>query len=296
MPAVHLSVVICTLDRARLLDGCLGAVETACPTDGSVEVIVVDNGSTDGTPAVVAAHRGVTRVVEPERGLARARNTGLAVAEGQLVAFLDDDARPDGGWAAALMTARQRWPAAAAIGGPVRLEWGARPPPWLVPELGVWFSAIDHGTAPRLLTPDERLVGANLAVVREQARAIGGFAPELGRVGSSLASEEEIHLLRRLRSAGGDVAWEPAAGVRHLIPRERMTRWWLIRRAWAQGRSDAVATRLDGAPARHDRRKAVGALTRGWRTSTRQIRAADVPSGEVVRELMRRIRRVASSL
>jgi hypothetical protein len=287
-----LSVVVCTLDRAELLRGCLDALEAEQAEDGSVEVIVVDNGSTDETPAVVGAHAGIRYVLEPWRGLARARNTGLAAARGALVAFVDDDARPDAGWAGALLIAHDRWPTAVALGGPVRLEWGAPRPAWLVAELAGWFSAIDHGPDARLLAPHEQLVGTNMAVARERALAIGGFATELGRVGASLASEEELHLLRRLRSDGA-VAWAPGAAVRHLVPADRMTRRWLLRRAWAQGRSDTVAARLDGVPAPRDRRSAVRAATRGWRTAAREIRGAEVPSGQVVRELVRRARRVA---
>jgi glycosyltransferase involved in cell wall biosynthesis len=296
MDGPSLSVVICTLDRAALLDGCLDAVAAACPEDGTVEVIVVDNGSTDHTAAVIAEHRGVERVVEPIRGLARARNAGLSAARGDVVAFLDDDARPEPGWATALLDARGRWPEAVALGGPVRLEWCEPPPRWLVPSLARWFSAVDHGPSPRLLRPDEHLVGANLAVARVRAIGIGGFAPELGRVGSSLASEEEVDLLRRLCAGGGVVGWVPDAAVRHVVPAARMTRRWLLRRALAQGRCDTIAARLRGDHAGRDVRLATRALARGWRRTLREVRAADVPSGAVVRDLLRRARRLGQSL
>lgn len=296
MDEPRLSVVICTLDRAALLDGCLTAVAHACPDDGSVEVIVVDNGSTDHTAAVVDGHRGVVRVVEPTRGLARARNAGLAAARGSTVVFLDDDARPEPGWAAALLEAIARWPEAVALGGPVRLEWCAPPPRWLVPSLARWFSAVDHGPSPRVLAPDEHLVGANLAVARQPAIGVGGFATELGRVGSSLASEEEVDLLRRLCAGGGTVGWAPGAVVRHLVPAERMTRRWLLRRALAQGRCDTIAARLRGDDAGGDLRLAARALTRGWGDTVRELRSADVPSGAAVRDLVRRARRLGQSL
>ncbi|MGQ0830930.1 MAG: glycosyltransferase family 2 protein [Microthrixaceae bacterium] len=295
-PPVRLSVVVCTLDRAELLDGCLRAVLADRPRDGSVEVVVVDNGSTDDTPAVVASHDGVRYVIEPRRGLARARNAGLAAAAAGMVAFLDDDARSMPGWTAALLHARERWPTAVAIGGPVVLEWGAPRPAWLVPALTRWFSAVDHGPAARLLDPNEQPVGANLTVARDPALAVGGFAPELGRMGASLASEEEVDLLRRLRATGGEVAWEPAAAVRHLVPPERMTRRWIVRRAWAQGRSDRTAARLAGELSRRDVRLALRALVRGWPSAVRMIRSAEVRSGAITQEVVRRARRLARAL
>jgi glycosyltransferase involved in cell wall biosynthesis len=295
MDGPSLSVVICTLDRAELLRGCLDALAGEVPANGTVEVIVVDNGSTDHTPAVAAAHPFAALVHEPVRGLARARNRGLAASHGDVVAYLDDDARTVPGWAAALLDARRTWPEAAVFGGPVRLEWAAARPRWLIPSLEPWFSAVDHGRTTRPLAEQEHLVGANLAVVRERAAAVGGFATTLGRVGPSLASNEELDLVRRLRAAGGGVVWVPGAAVRHLVGRERMTRRWLLRRGWAQGRSDRVAAALEGAAPGVDVRSAVGALARGWRHAARRVRR-DVASGAVVHELVRRARVLGRAL
>ncbi|MGQ0431890.1 MAG: glycosyltransferase family 2 protein [Microthrixaceae bacterium] len=293
---LQLSVVICTLDRAPLLAGCLDAVVADRPLDGTVEVIVVDNGSTDHTAAVVAARPSVVYVREGERGLSRARNAGLSVAQGALVAFLDDDARPEPGWCAALLAARGRWPDVAAIGGPVGLQWDGPRPKWLKPELTRWLSWVDHGPSPRMLRADEQIVGANLAVARADVLRVGGFSPELGRVGSSLASAEEVDLVRRLRLSGGEVGWEPNARVRHLVPRERMRRRWLLRRAWAQGRSDAVAARLAGVEVTSRWRPVVWWALRGWSETVRNVRAAPDPQLTALKELLRRARGIGQAI
>jgi len=258
-----------------------------------MEVLVVDNGSTDHTGDVVAAHPGARRIVEPTRGLSHARNAALREARGEVVAFLDDDARPGPGWAASVAAAAERWPEAGAIGGPVALEWLAPRPAWLGPELERWYSGRDLGADARLLGAGELPVGANLAVRRDPALAVGGFAPELGRVGSSLGSEEEVDLLRRLRHRGWAVAWEPTAAVRHLVEPGRMTVAWLLRRAWAQGRSDAIAASRQGLPLATQTR--ASALLRGWPTAVREVVAADRRRAAIVRELMRRCRRMASA-
>jgi len=287
------SVAVCTLDRAKVLAGCLDALAAQSPVPPGMEVLVIDNGSTDDTEAVVAGHPCARRVVEPTRGLSHARNTALREATGDVVAFLDDDARPEPGWAASVAAAAERWPDAGAIGGPVVLEWLAPRPSWLGPELERWYSGRALGDAPRLLGEREHPVGANLAIRRAAALEVGGFSPELGRVGAALGSEEEVDLLRRLRGAGWEVAWEPAASVRHLVEPERMTVRWLLRRAWAQGRSDVVMA------SRHGRstppRTRSSALLRGWPTAIREVAAADRRQAAVVRELVRRCRWLASA-
>jgi glycosyltransferase involved in cell wall biosynthesis len=86
---MNISVVIATRNRAVLLDGALRSLraQAGAPT---IECIVVDNGSTDGTAAVAQAH-GVTLIREPRPNRARARNAGVAVASGEIVLFVDDD-------------------------------------------------------------------------------------------------------------------------------------------------------------------------------------------------------------
>jgi len=92
------TVVICTRDRPEELDRCLDAVgAVAYP---SFDVLVVDNGSSASGVRAIAQRWGARCVVEPRPGLSRARNRGAREARGELVAYLDDDARPEPGWLA----------------------------------------------------------------------------------------------------------------------------------------------------------------------------------------------------
>ncbi len=87
---MRVSLIIATFNHARFLGA---AIDSAlAQTLGAVDVIVVDDGSTDDTPAVLARYAGRVRVLrQPNRGLAAARNAGLAAARGTYVAFLDAD-------------------------------------------------------------------------------------------------------------------------------------------------------------------------------------------------------------
>jgi glycosyltransferase involved in cell wall biosynthesis len=291
---MRLTVVVCTRNRAHLLGACLSALDAVREPGVELQVLVVDNGSTDGTAGVLGAASGVDVVQEPEPGLSRARNAGLRAARAPIVAFIDDDARPLPGWASALAEAIERFPAATAFGGPVHLALVGRRPRWLTPRLEGWYSALDLGAVPRLLAPDERPVGTNFAVDRDAALAVGGFDEELGRRGVSLTSEEEVELLTRMHAAGGATAWVPGARVSHVVTEERLRRRWLLERAWAQGRSDAtVARRLGPGRSRAvSARDAAGAVVRGWPSTLRGSRAARDHQAMLLQDLVRRIRRL----
>ena len=138
-------------------------------------------------PALRAVH-------EDTIGLSVARNAALATARAPIVAFLDDDARAAPDWLARLVDA-YRDETVVAAGGRVDLEWRSRPPRWMGPELESWYSALDLGPEPRALGEGEYLVGCNLSVRRDDARAVGGFDPDLGRQGDRLRSGEDWQVL-----------------------------------------------------------------------------------------------------
>src|SRR5206468_5876731 len=114
LPWPRISVVVCTYNGARTIRDCLDGLQRLAYPD--YEVIVVDDGSTDGTGAI-AAQYDVRLIQTANRGLANARNTGLKAATGQIVAYLDDDASPDPHWLSYL-AARFVSTSHAGVGGP----------------------------------------------------------------------------------------------------------------------------------------------------------------------------------
>jgi glycosyltransferase involved in cell wall biosynthesis len=112
----RLSIIICSLNGASGVDRCLRAVDLQS-IRSVLELIVVDDGSTDATSEVGRAHAAVVVRHETNRGLAAARNSGLAVARAPLVAFLDDDCEPDPVWAEQLLAAYDD--GVIGVGGPI---------------------------------------------------------------------------------------------------------------------------------------------------------------------------------
>jgi glycosyltransferase involved in cell wall biosynthesis len=114
---VKFSVIVATKDRAALLDGALASL-AAQHSAPPMQVIVVDNGSTDGTKAVAEKH-GATYIYEPVPNRGAARNRGIAAATGEIVLFIDDDVVLPPGFIAAHAHAHETTPHARAVSGPI---------------------------------------------------------------------------------------------------------------------------------------------------------------------------------
>jgi glycosyltransferase involved in cell wall biosynthesis len=238
------TVVICTHNRADLLaravEAALGEVRAS---EG--EVLVVDNASTDDTPAVlddlVRRAPDLRTVRESQLGLSVARNRGLAEARCSTVAYLDDDAVPRPGWLAAL-TAPYRDPHVVAVGGRIVLRFVTSPPPWLSSELHSALSAYDLGATARRVRYGEATYpfGANISFRSAVARAAGGFSATVGPLGRHQLVHDETDLCYRLEHGGGIVWYTPDAVVDHYVMSERLTPRWMLRRHWTGGQSAAV--------------------------------------------------------
>ena len=99
--AVRATVLVATRNRAEHLDRCLSAIEQDMSC-ADREIIVVDNGSTDRTEEVLAAHDVVALQLR-QPGQSRARNLGVAAAGGEIIVFTDDDVTVQHGWTAAIL-------------------------------------------------------------------------------------------------------------------------------------------------------------------------------------------------
>lgn len=110
------SVVVPFLNSASTLPACIAALRREKRGTDDVELIFVDNGSTDGSAAIVARHREIIRLEEGEPGAYAARNTGIRHARGPILAFTDADCVVKTGWVTALQRALQQDDRGAVIG------------------------------------------------------------------------------------------------------------------------------------------------------------------------------------
>jgi glucosyl-dolichyl phosphate glucuronosyltransferase len=250
LPAV--SVIVATLDRCDYLRKCLEALAHQTAGADSFEVLVVDNGSSDGTASMsrdyCRRHPHFRYAFEARAGLSIARNVGVRESRAAIVAFTDDDAVPNPDWitriAGRFATLADD---VAVLGGEVRPIWEAPRPEWLTdPLLRPLSAGLMWSPGARLLRGNEWLVEVNTAYRKEQLTEFGGFSEQLGRVRDSLLSGEGC-INQLMSKAGLGLFYDPEIIVGHHIPASRLTRGWFRRRFFWQGVSmNQVASYVEG--------------------------------------------------
>jgi glucosyl-dolichyl phosphate glucuronosyltransferase len=235
-----ITVVICTRNRDKLLEK---AVRRVLPqANGNVEILIVDNGSTDNTTETVlkisAADPRVSLCREPQPGLSIARNRALQYAKSDWVIFMDDDAEAGVGWLAAYEEFFRHPPSPkiAAVGGAVIPQYEIPPPKWMKDSEG----KLDAGPEPFRFARGDSPWECNCAYRRDAALQIGGFDTRLGHCGDAAGAREGVDLNIRLQDAGYEIWWLPGAVIRHLIHAERLNLRWVLRAAFNQGRCIAL--------------------------------------------------------
>jgi GT2 family glycosyltransferase len=240
-----ISVVICTYTEDRWDDLVSAVTSALAQTTMPKEVIVVVDHCHGLLQRAERQLVGV-RVVASDgpRGLSGARNQGLQVAEGSIVAFLDDDALAAPDWLARI-TAGYDDDDVVGVGGEVVPGWSSGRPDWF-PEEFDWVVGCSHSGMPKAMVPVRNFVGANMSFRREALEALGGFSSVLGRTGSDAAGCEETELCIRASKwrDGSTLLYDPQARVTHRVPTSRGTWSYFVRRCYAEGRSKAVVRAL----------------------------------------------------
>jgi GT2 family glycosyltransferase len=223
LPATpRVSVVVCTYNGGRTLEQCLRSLEALDYPD--YEVIVVDDGSTDDAPAILARFPGVRVVRQANHGLSFARNVGLRLATGSVVAYTDSDCFADPDWLTHLME-RLEDSGAAAVGGPN-----------LSPEDGRLAACVAAcpGQPMHVLESDqvaEHIPGCNMAFRREALETINGFDYQYRKAG------DDVDVCWRLQQAGHWITFAPGAFVWH---HRRQTPRTYLRQQAGYGEAEAL--------------------------------------------------------
>jgi glycosyltransferase involved in cell wall biosynthesis len=196
-------------------------------------VLVIDNDPAAGAEPAVAplAEQGVRYLHEPTPGIAAARNLALREADGRFLVFIDDDMHPDDGWLAALLRTQES-SGAAVVAGPVLAEYEAAPDDWVT--AGRFFVRRRLPSGTRL----DVAASGNMLLDLPQIAAYGvQFDHRFGLLGGS------DHLFSRtLARQGALMVWCDEAITFDRVPASRMTRKWILRRAYRTGNSQVLAS------------------------------------------------------
>ncbi len=233
MNTPDISIVVCTQNRAAMLRGALASLYDLATDGFSYEVVVIDNGSTDATPASIAAAAAESKnplrgVFEGEMGIVPARNRGIREARGRWIAFFDDDQLADRQWLVELYRGAVA-KGSRVVGGSVHL---------------VFLGGCDRELDPtvRMLLGEARLQGeprrygrrltpgcGNLMVARSVFEEVGVFQRTIDGRG------EDTDLFSRIERAGIEAWYFPTAIVQHLTPPERLEEAYLLSLARRMG-------------------------------------------------------------
>ncbi|HEX3429324.1 MAG TPA: glycosyltransferase [Rhizomicrobium sp.] len=243
---VHeITAVICTHNRYDVLPDAIESLTAQSLPADTIEIIVVDNSSDTATQkdywSLHELPENAALLVERTPGLSRARNLALKESRAPVIAYLDDDAIAMTDWCASIVDAFRSFEDAGIVGGPVEPIWPGTAPSWLHKWQRGFLTIVDYGNDFRPLNDGEWLAGTNIAFRTSALREAGGFNEALGRTGTTLLSNEELAITRRIMNSGLQAYYLPQARVMHRIHAERATQRWLRQRVCWQAVSDLLS-------------------------------------------------------
>jgi len=244
---MDISIIICTANRAADLRDTLASLAQV-RRPGQIELLVVDNCSTDRTREVVdeAARLcafPIRYLFEGEPGKYAALNTGIRASTGRIIAATDDDARFEVDWLERAVDGLSRY-GCEFVGGRVRPVWGGSKPAWLAENNGLHTKVIallDHGDRVRefgrgISWP----LGVNVAYRRDVFDRVGLFDNRLGRKAGTLRNQAQREWHLRARACGARGFYVPEMVVHHLVARERLEKQYFRRWLYWHGLSRAM--------------------------------------------------------
>jgi GT2 family glycosyltransferase len=221
----RISVVVASYNAADTLDDCLSSLTKLRYPD--YEVIVVNDGSTDGSDVIIQRYPFHV-ITTPNQGVSAARNEGLRAATGEIIAYIDADARADADWLSYLATTFLESDF-AGVGGPN-----------LVPPEDRWLAKCVYrspGGPTQVMLDDqlaEHIPGCNMAFSKWALEEIGGFDPIFTK------AADDVDICWRLLERGHRIGFSPSAVVWH-HRRPSVKAYW--RQQVGYGKSEAILER-----------------------------------------------------
>lgn len=240
------SIIVCTYNRAAILDECLKALTKQSISSDQFEVIIVNNNSSDHTAEVaqkyIAENSNFRLVTELKQGLSNARNLGFAVANAEWVGYIDDDAKARPNYIERIFEVIEKWDFDC---------FGGIDVPWYKNEKPFWYKDSYFGSRLNydnisLVKDDEYITGFSMNFKKDLLEKAKGFSPELGMTGDKIAYSEEIDIQLRMRDMGPlKVGYDPALVVDHLVQDYKLDLDWFFISSFALGRDNLVMGRMN---------------------------------------------------
>jgi glycosyltransferase involved in cell wall biosynthesis len=178
-------------------------------------------------------------ITSTEKGLSNARNAGIDESNGEIIAFIDDDAYADPHWIEKIIENYQD-PNVVGVGGQIIPHWESTEPSWFPKEfywiVGCSYSEVEKKREVR------NPIGANMSFRKNVFEKAGKFRTDIGRYGKMLLSGEEAELSLKILNQIPDskMIYEPEAIVYHRVPAERIKLQYILKRAYYEGVSKGI--------------------------------------------------------
>ncbi|MBN2322085.1 MAG: glycosyltransferase family 2 protein [Acidobacteria bacterium] len=242
--SIKISVIIPTYNRSALLAKAIESVLNQTLSKDLYRVIVVDNASRDNTREVCERYTSFPwfrYVYEEKSGLSAARMRGIRAAGSPYVTFTDDDAVASPQWLEKILYAfKSVTPKPGAVGGKIIPDWEVPAPDWLPRSKWNYLTVLDYGDTPKFIQYPQILYGANMAFDRTILLQYAEFRQDLGRIGNTLMGGDDSWIFKRFNEESIPVYYLPDASISHFIPKKRITKTWLYRRHYWQGRTEIM--------------------------------------------------------
>ncbi len=250
-----ISVIIPSRNRADFLASALDSLLRQTLSFDQFEVLVIDNGSTDNTAAIVQQYStrlgNVRYFYECEPGLHVGRHRGMFAAKGNILVFADDDIEALPSWLISIKEAFSDEDV-AMVGGNNYPLFLTTPPKWLLKMWGrrAWrgyksipsLSIVQFLKNPKTISPYQ-VWGCNFAIRKDVLLTAGGFHPDgMPKELIRFRGDGETHVSRYVEKSGMKCVFHPGASVHHKVPPERMTFKYFHQRGFNQGVSDSYTT------------------------------------------------------
>jgi len=244
-----LSIIICSYNRASYISDALTSLYGQSSGLDDFEVIIVDNNSTDNTKEVYAQWRQTdtngqfTFISETQQGASFARNTGAAIAKGEWVCFMDDDAVATTDYVKNIIKHIQDQPFIVGFGGRIIPKYIPSEPKWMSYYVSSLVGNFDYAPTACAFENGKYPLESNMIVKKSVYDQIGGFNVNLpGVVGTLRIGGEGKELFYKIIALGHTIYYDPSICVHHVVEVKKLTSEYMYRVASGIGRGEKTRT------------------------------------------------------
>ncbi|MES1222041.1 MAG: glycosyltransferase, partial [Bacteroidota bacterium] len=250
---VKISVIICSYNRADYIVNAIDSLFHQSQPHQDYEVIVVDNNSSDNTPQLckeyISSHKGynIIYITETQQGASFARNTGAAIAKGEFLAFMDDDAIAEKDFIERIWKFFEKYPDANGLGGRITPKYIPAEPKWMSHYVSSLVGNFDYSDTLEIFKPGKYPLESNMVVRKKDFELVGGFNTALpGVKGTLRIGGEGKDFFLKLQGRGAVIYYDPLLKVQHVVEVKKLNREYLYRIASGIGRGEKVRTKTIG--------------------------------------------------